>query len=145
MKKFIFILCAAFLTFALVLGFITYNKTTQVLLSVNIEALAKNENEETSNNEGDGSIYHYEHLLGQPQSCVMYRNVGVNGEVSYSNEKLSGSLGWTSVKVTGIIETCPRKGSGCTVYSCQMTYKFISSLLHRLSGREVKKYDYEIF
>ena len=38
MKKFIFILCAAFLTFALVLGFITYNKTTQALLSVNIEA-----------------------------------------------------------------------------------------------------------
>ena len=91
MKKFIFILCAAFLTFALVLGFITYNKTTQALLSVNIEALTKNENEETSNNEGDGSIYYYEHLLGQPQSCVMYRNVGVNGEVSYSNEKLSGS------------------------------------------------------
>ena len=58
----------------------------------------ENENEETSNNEGDGSIYHYEHLLGQPQSCVMYRNVGVNGEVSYSNEKLSGSLGWTSEK-----------------------------------------------
>ena len=52
MKKFIFILCAAFLTFALVLGFITYNKTTQALLSVNIEALTNNENEETSNNEG---------------------------------------------------------------------------------------------
>ena len=47
MKKFIFILCAAFLTFALVLGFITYNKTTQALLSVNIEALTNNENEET--------------------------------------------------------------------------------------------------
>ena len=43
MKKFIFILCAAFLTFALVLGFITYNKTTQALLSVNIEALTNNE------------------------------------------------------------------------------------------------------
>ena len=51
MKKFIFILCAAFLTFALVLGFITYNKTTQALLSVNIEALTNNENEETSNKE----------------------------------------------------------------------------------------------
>ena len=48
MKKFIFILCAAFLTFALVLGFITYNKTTQALLSVNIEALTNNENEETT-------------------------------------------------------------------------------------------------
>ena len=55
MKKFIFILCAAFLTFALVLGFITYNKTTQALLSVNIEALTNNENEETSNNEGSNN------------------------------------------------------------------------------------------
>lgn len=109
------------------LGVVTYNRTTQVLLSANIEALTKNEDggktdkEETSNNEGDGTIFHYDHLLGHPQPCVMYRNVGINGKVAYSNEKLSGSLGWTSVKVTGIIETCPKKGSGCTVYSCQMT------------------------
>ena len=82
MKKFIFILCAAFLTFALVLGFITYNKTTQALLSVNIEALTNNENEETSNNEGsnnkgDGSKFYYEHLQGTPKTSILFRNVSL--------------------------------------------------------------------
>lgn len=116
MKKFIFILCAAFLTFALVLGFITYNKTTQALLSVNIEALTNNENEETSNNEGsnnkgDGSKFYYEHLQGKPKTCILFRNVSLNGEISFSSEKQTGTLGYTSVKVEGIMEICDKGGS----------------------------------
>ena len=126
MKKFIFILCAAFLTFPLVLGFITYNKTTQALLSVNIEALTNNENEETSNNEGsnnkgDGSKFYYEHLQGKPKTCILFRNVSLNGEISFSSEKQTGTLGYTSVKVEGIMEICDKGGSGCTAYSCQTT------------------------
>ena len=109
MKKFIFILCAAFLTFALVLGFITYNKTTQALLSVNIEALTNNENEETSNNEGsnnkgDGSKFYYEHLQGKPKTCILFRNVSLNGEISFSSEKQTGTLGYNA-EVAGNVKS----------------------------------------
>ena len=108
------------------LGFITYNKTTQALLSVNIEALTNNENEETSNNEGsnnkgDGSKFYYEHLQGKPKTCILFRNVSLNGEISFSSEKQTGTLGYTSVKVEGIMEICDKGGSGCTAYTCQTT------------------------
>ena len=125
MKKFIFILCAAFLTFALVLGFITYNKTTQALLSVNIEALTNNENEGTSsnegtsNNEGNGTIFFYTHKLGDPKTCTLYRHIDLNGGIHYSNGKAEGNLGWTNERLSGIEESCPNTGAGCTVFSCQ--------------------------
>lgn len=144
MKKFIFILCAAFLTFALVLGFITYNKTTQALLSVNIEALTNNENEETSNNEGsnnkgDGSKFYYEHLQGKPKTCILFRNVSLNGEISFSSEKQTGTLGYTSVKVEGIMENCRQRRF--RVYCVFMPdYKLKNKILwHTLMSVQRKK------
>ena len=45
------------------------------------------------------------------------------GKIIYSEQEMSGDLGWTSSKVPGLVEKCPDKGNGCTAYSCMQTNK----------------------
>jgi hypothetical protein len=72
-----------------------------------------------SNNSGSG-IYFYQHKLGEPKECTLYKHVHVNGSVQYGTSASVGA-GWTSVEVEGIKELCPKDGNGCTVYSCHVT------------------------
>jgi len=73
------------------------------------------------NNEGTGNIYYYQHLLGQPKECTLYKGVDINGKIVYSENEGGFGVGWTVIKISGIKETCPKSGGGCTVYSCQTT------------------------
>ena len=74
-----------------------------------------------SNNGGSGNMYYYQHLLGRPSKCTLYKAVNANGTVTYGNSSAEFGAGWTVTKVTGMQETCPNSGSGCTVYSCHVT------------------------
>lgn len=115
------------------LGVVTYNRTTQVLLSANIEALTKNEdggktdkeetgnNEGTNNDDGNGTKFYYKELQGRPATYILFRNFSINGEVSFSAKDMSGKLGYMSIKIDGIMEICSDEGSGCTAYLCQTT------------------------
>ena len=89
-----------------------------------LDAMANDENGENtdqeSNNEGSG-VFFYKHLQGRPKSCTMYRNTHISGTITYTDEELSADAGWTSVKISGIVELCPDKGNGCTAYTCQFT------------------------
>lgn len=77
-------------------------------------------NSQESNNNGSG-LFFYEHLQGSPQECTLYRNVNINGQIEISSSSRDGEIGWTSIKISGIKELCPKKGEGCTVYSCRQT------------------------
>lgn len=79
-------------------------------------------NNPESNNEGSGPFF-YKHLLGKPKICTLYRNEHITGKIIYSEQEMSGDLGWTSSKVPGLVEKCPDKGNGCTAYSCMQTNK----------------------
>ena len=88
------------------------------LALANIEALA---DDEGSNNNG-GNPFYYEHLLGQPKECTLYKYFNGNGSVHYDESgELELGAGWTVINVKGVKELCPKSGNGCTVYSCQET------------------------
>ena len=98
------------------------NKSFKATLE-SIESIGQNindENNQESNNNGSG-IFFYEHRLGVPKTCVLYRNVNVTGYTEISTSSRQGEVGWTSIKIEGIKETCPSKGEGCTVYTCTTT------------------------
>lgn len=76
--------------------------------------------DQESNNHGSGKFF-YEHKLGSPKSCKLYRHVSAYGTVEYSTDKSGFEIGWTSTPVDGVKELCPDNGSGCTVYTCQKT------------------------
>lgn len=122
---------------ALVLGAVTvFNVKTVLdanrtydLTMTSIDALSENGGggnesgespDQESNNEGSG-IFFYEHREGKPAKCRIYRHVHISGSVQYSEDGSSLGLGWKATQVTGLIETCPKDGDGCTVYSCQTT------------------------
>jgi ABC-type antimicrobial peptide transport system permease subunit len=81
----------------------------------NVEAITQE-----SNNSGSG-IYFYQHRLGKPDDCILYKHVHINGNIEYSTSNISNGIGWTVVQVEGIKELCPKNGNGCTVYSCHVT------------------------
>lgn len=74
-----------------------------------------------SNNNGGSNQYYYEHLLGRPKNCTLYKGVNTNGTVTYSSSSTSFGGGWTVSQVKGTVENCPNNGNGCTVYSCHVT------------------------
>lgn len=76
--------------------------------------------DQESNNDGFGQFY-YKHLQGRPDECTLYRHVHINGNIVYSDDGSSLGADWETKKVKGVKEICPDKGSGCTVYSCQIT------------------------
>lgn len=83
-----------------------------------LEALAQQGQE--SNNQGSGMFF-YEHLLGKPDECTLYKHVKANGEVKVSETELNLGTEWTVTSLTGLKEKCPKSGGGCTVYSCRET------------------------
>ncbi|MDR1224138.1 MAG: NVEALA domain-containing protein [Tannerella sp.] len=96
----------------------TRSKNSYKISRANMEALA---NGEGSNNSGTGNIYYYEHRLGEPKTCTLHKGVDANGNVQYGSDGGSFGAGWSVVKVSGMVESCPGTGNGCTVYSCHET------------------------
>ncbi len=80
-------------------------------------ACAKCEN--GSNNNGNCNKFYYEHLQGRPGSCTLETWVDAEGKIYADKNGAGAGVKLSSKKVGGIQETCPDKGSGCTVYSCQ--------------------------
>jgi hypothetical protein len=125
MKKKIFIGFAA-LAVAAVAAWNVYlasaqsNNEMSDLMLANVEALAEGE-DGGSNNSGTGNIYYYTHKLGDPKECTLYKQVNASGQVEYTDSNASLGAGWTVSQVSGIQETCPKSGNGCTVYSCHQT------------------------
>jgi hypothetical protein len=76
---------------------------------------------EGSNNSGTGNMYYYEHKLGEPKECTLFKYVNINGSAEYSEKELTLDGNWTRFTVSGMKETCPKNGNGCTVYSCHVT------------------------
>lgn len=76
--------------------------------------------DQESNNSGSG-IFFYEHLEGRPKECPLYRNVHVDGAVTITEGTMSGAIGWSSTSIKGTKETCPKKGKGCTLFTCRST------------------------
>jgi hypothetical protein len=78
--------------------------------------------EEEDNNANGRNIYLYCDKAGHPKSCKLYKHVDANGSVEWSDKsKLEGSYKYTGISVDGVKELCPKKGKGCTVYSCHQT------------------------
>ncbi len=93
-----------------------YNQYKNASILFETESLSNQE----SNNSGSGKFY-YEHLEGRPKECLLYKHFKLDGSFTV-NESSATMAGDVEVKqVKGIKETCPRKGSGCTVYSCTLT------------------------
>jgi uncharacterized protein YxeA len=108
-----------------VLNFPERDKKSSLILS-NIDAASAEEGTEGSNNSGTGNIYYYTNKLGNPKSCTLYLKINASGSIQI--ETPEGGLtsaeinaGWTITRVSGIVETCPKSGNGCTVYSCHKT------------------------
>lgn len=89
------------------------------LTMASIDALSESGGQE-SNNEGSG-IFFYQKLTGDPDFCTLFRYKHLNGEIINSETVLSLDAEWTFSQVEGVKEKCPKKGDGCTVYSCQTT------------------------
>lgn len=89
------------------------------LTMASIDALSENGGQE-SNNEGSGMFF-YQHLEGKPNKCTLYMHVSAAGVVVYSTDEASLGVNWTVNKTTGLEESCPKGGTGCTAYSCQKT------------------------
>ena len=75
------------------------------------------------NNSNWGGLFHYPTKGGNPKECTLYIEVDAGGRiVSQSTFEITANFGYTVRKTKGMKETCPNdKGSGCTVYSCQLT------------------------
>lgn len=73
-----------------------------------------------SNNQGSGKFF-YQHLLGRPSSCTLYRYIGAGVSFTSTDESLAANGQYTKISIHGVEEGCPKSGSGCTVYSCQQT------------------------
>ncbi|WP_307757467.1 hypothetical protein [uncultured Mediterranea sp.] len=76
----------------------------------------------TESNNNGGNPFFYEHRLGEPKTCTLYKYISVNGNIIIStngNEQLGAE--YTKISLDGLYEKCPDKGNGCTVYSCRQT------------------------
>ena len=93
-----------------------YNQNKNASLLYKVESITNQE----SNNSGSG-IFYYEHLEGRPKECLLYKHIKIDGSVTInaSDAKMDGDVEIKQLK--GIKETCPRNGTGCTVYSCTLT------------------------
>lgn len=80
----------------------------------------ENSGGQESNNHGSGKFF-YEHLLGRPDRCPLYRYIGAGVSFTSTDPDLAANGQYTKITVSGVLETCPKTGSGCTVYSCQQT------------------------
>jgi hypothetical protein len=70
-----------------------------------------------------GGLFNYPDKAGEPKFCTLYAKVDVYGKIVSTSEAPIGQVqaGYSVTQVTGVKERCPRKGNGCTVYSCQKT------------------------
>jgi hypothetical protein len=75
------------------------------------------------NNSNWGGLFHYPDKGGNPKECTLYIMVDAGGQIiSQSTNKITANIGYTVRKTKGMKETCPfDTGTGCTVYSCQLT------------------------
>jgi hypothetical protein len=75
------------------------------------------------NNSNWGGLFHYPTKGGNPKECTLYIEVDAGGRiVSQSTFEITANFGYTVRKTKGMKETCPfDTGTGCTVYSCQLT------------------------
>jgi hypothetical protein len=74
------------------------------------------------NNSNWGGLFHYPTKGGNPKECTLYIEVDAGGRiVSQSTFEITANFGCTVRQTQGMKETCPKNGSGCTVYSCQKT------------------------
>ena len=73
------------------------------------------------NNHNGRNPYLYCNKDGNPKDCIIYKHVDAQGNVTWSNSDVAGSVNITVIKVDGKKENCPHKGYGCTVYSCKET------------------------
>ena len=74
------------------------------------------------NNSNWGGLFHYPDKGGKPKQCTLYIEVDAGGQiVSQSTSQITANFGCTVRQTQGMKETCPKNGSGCTVYSCQKT------------------------
>jgi hypothetical protein len=96
----------------------TRNKNSYKIGRANVEALA---NGEGSNNSGTGNMYYYEHKIGNPKTCTLYKGVDAYGNVQYGSSEGGFGVGWSVIEVSGMEESCHKNGNGCTVYSCHVT------------------------
>ena len=76
-----------------------------------------------NNNSNMGGLFNYPNLSGSPQFCTLYAKVDMSGRIVSTSEAPMGQVegGFSVTTVTGVKERCPRKGDGCTVYSCTQT------------------------
>ena len=75
------------------------------------------------NNSNWGGLFNYPDKAGSPKFCTLYAKVDVYGKIVSTSEAPIGQVqaGYSVTQVTGVKESCPRKGNGCTVYSCRQT------------------------
>ena len=75
------------------------------------------------NNSNWGGLFHYPTKGGKPNKCKLYIEVDAGGRIVFqSTTEITANIGYTVRKTKGMVEKCPiDKGSGCTVYSCQLT------------------------
>ncbi|WP_026472935.1 hypothetical protein [Alkaliflexus imshenetskii] len=99
--------------------------------AIAVMAQAQNENDgnplrairyDELNNSNYGGLFNYPDLAGSPQFCTLYAKYDASGRIVQTSEtKLEAQGGFTISLVTGVKEKCPKKGNGCTVYSCRQT------------------------
>lgn len=121
-KKVYLILIVALGAFAAInLKMVSEANRTFDLALLSVKGLSQESGGNTeSNNHGSGMFF-YEHLKGKPEVCTLYRNVHVDGKVEISSTDRGGEVNWSSSRVEGMRERCPKDGNGCTVYSCRQT------------------------
>jgi len=73
------------------------------------------------NNSNGGNLYLYCDKKGKPKDCTLYKYIDTSGNIVWSESSLSGGFTYTGINVNGKTENCPKKGKGCTVYSCHQT------------------------
>lgn len=75
-----------------------------------------------SNNNGSGMYFYEDRASDGAKTCTLYAAYNASGSLLYTSTKsISASGGITVAKVSGLYETCPKTGKGCTVYSCHQT------------------------
>ncbi len=121
MKKMKMTIATAIFCSTALAGYTAYEQATMTdverMIQANIEALTE---DDESNNDGSGKFF-YEHLSGSPKSCTLYKYMDAEGNYHVSSSSGSAGVSYEKIQVSGIEETCPDEGEGCTVYSCQET------------------------
>ena len=58
---------------------------------------------------------------GKPSGCNLKKFIDANGNVVNKDGEAGAGFTYTGITISGVKELCPKKGVGCTVYSCKET------------------------